>query len=117
MSRRKKIAIAVLVALVAGGAIYLPGLYRRVVGLKRIPVSEEAERRAVVEPLTKREETILRYLASSLSNTEIANELYVSVNTVKTHQRSVYRKLGVRSRAELGATMAQRKQGSAGPKP
>lgn len=50
MSRRKKIAIAVLVALVAGGAIYLPGLYRRVVGLKRIPVSEEAERRAVVEP-------------------------------------------------------------------
>lgn len=50
MSRRKKIAIAVLVALVVSGVIYLPGLYHRVVGLKRIPASEEAERRAVVEP-------------------------------------------------------------------
>ena len=50
MSRRRKIAIAVLAALVVAGAIYLPGLYRRVVGLKRIPVSEEAERHAVVEP-------------------------------------------------------------------
>jgi hypothetical protein len=50
MSRRRKIAIAILVAMVVGGAVYLPGLYRRVVGLKHIPVSEEAERRAVVEP-------------------------------------------------------------------
>jgi LuxR family maltose regulon positive regulatory protein len=63
-------------------------------------VDELAVRRAVVEPLTKREETILRYLASSLSNTEIANELYVSVNTVKTHQRSVYRKLGAEGRRD-----------------
>jgi spore germination protein GerM len=50
MSRRRKIAIVILAALVAAGAIYLPGLYRRVVGLRQIPVSEEAERRAVVEP-------------------------------------------------------------------
>jgi Sporulation and spore germination len=50
MSRRRKIAVAILVALVVAGAIYLPGLYRRVVGLRHIPVSEEAERRAVVEP-------------------------------------------------------------------
>jgi hypothetical protein len=50
MSRRRKIAVAILVALVAAGAIYLPGLYRRVVGLRHMPVSEEAERRAVVEP-------------------------------------------------------------------
>jgi LuxR family maltose regulon positive regulatory protein len=63
-------------------------------------VDELAARRAVVEPLTKREQTILRYLASSLSNTEIANELYVSVNTVKTHQRTVYRKLGAEGRRD-----------------
>ncbi|MDE3137540.1 MAG: GerMN domain-containing protein [Acidobacteriota bacterium] len=50
MSRRRKIAIATLVALVAAGVIYLPGLYQRVVGLRRMPVSEEAERRAVIEP-------------------------------------------------------------------
>jgi hypothetical protein len=50
MSRRKKIAIAVLAALVIAGVIYLPGLYRRVVGLKRMPASEAVERRAVVQP-------------------------------------------------------------------
>ena len=51
------------------------------------------ERPVVVEPLTERERTMLRYLASALSNAEIAAELHVSVNTVKTHQRAVYRKL------------------------
>ncbi len=50
MSRRKTIAILVLAALVVAGVIYLPGLYRRVVGLKRTPASEEAERREVVQP-------------------------------------------------------------------
>ncbi|MDD7942372.1 LuxR C-terminal-related transcriptional regulator [Actinomycetospora lutea] len=59
-----------------------------------------APRRALVEPLTEREATMLRYLASTLSNPEIAAELYVSVNTVKTHQRAVYRKLGAAGRRE-----------------
>jgi LuxR family maltose regulon positive regulatory protein len=57
-------------------------------------------RRALIDPLTDRERTILRYLASTLSNADIAAELYVSVNTVKTHQRSLYRKLGVANRRE-----------------
>ena len=52
------------------------------------------------EGVTERELTMLRYLASTLSNAEIAAELYVSVNTVKTHQRAVYRKLGVTGRRE-----------------
>jgi LuxR family maltose regulon positive regulatory protein len=56
--------------------------------------------RTVLEPLTVRERTVLRYLASTLSNAEIATELYVSVNTVKTHQRSVYRKLGAVGRRD-----------------
>ncbi|HEV2387951.1 MAG TPA: GerMN domain-containing protein [Candidatus Acidoferrales bacterium] len=45
-----KIAIGTLAALVIAGVIYLPGLYRRVIGLGRMPNSEEAERREVVEP-------------------------------------------------------------------
>lgn len=54
----------------------------------------------LTEPLTGRERTVLRYLASTLSNAEIAAELVVSVNTVKTHQRAVYRKFGVTNRRD-----------------
>ena len=43
---------------------------------------------------------MLRYLASTLPTAEIAAELYVSVSTVKTHQRSLYRKLGVSGRRD-----------------
>jgi LuxR family transcriptional regulator, maltose regulon positive regulatory protein len=53
---------------------------------------------AVLEPLSDRERAVLRLLPTLLSNTEIAGELFVSVNTVKTHVKSVYRKLDVRSR-------------------
>jgi LuxR family maltose regulon positive regulatory protein len=49
-------------------------------------------------PLTDRESNMLRYLASALSNSEIAHATYVSVNTVKTHQRMIYRKLAVSGR-------------------
>jgi LuxR family maltose regulon positive regulatory protein len=64
------------------------------------PTDELAARRALVDPLTERERTVLRYLASTLSTAEIASELYVSVNTVKTHQRHIYRKLVVSRRSE-----------------
>jgi LuxR family maltose regulon positive regulatory protein len=53
-----------------------------------------------VAALTDREQQILRYLSSTLSNTEIASELYLSVNTVKTHQRMIYRKLGADGRRD-----------------
>ncbi len=43
---------------------------------------------------------MLRYLACTLPNAEIAGELYVSVATVKTDQRSLCRKLGVSGRCE-----------------
>ncbi len=45
------------------------------------------------DPLTQRELTILRFLATSMSTTEIAGELCLSVNTVKTHLAAIYRKL------------------------
>ncbi|SCF44331.1 helix-turn-helix transcriptional regulator [Micromonospora mirobrigensis] len=52
------------------------------------------------EPLTERELTILRYLQSILSNVEIAAELSLSVNTVKTHVRNIYRKLSATRRRD-----------------
>ncbi len=52
----------------------------------------------LVEPLTDRELEILSYLPSRLTNTELADHFYVSVNTVKTHMAHIYRKLGVANR-------------------
>ena len=51
-------------------------------------------------PLTARELSIVRLLPSALSRRDIGRELFLSLNTVKTHGRSIYRKLGVRSRAQ-----------------
>jgi LuxR family maltose regulon positive regulatory protein len=52
----------------------------------------------LVEDLTEREFAVLRYLPSQMSQREIANELYVSLNTVKTHCKAIYRKLGTGGR-------------------
>jgi LuxR family transcriptional regulator, maltose regulon positive regulatory protein len=51
------------------------------------------------EPLTQKELEVLRLLATRLSRREIGERMYVSLNTVKTHQRAVYRKLGVDDRS------------------
>jgi LuxR family transcriptional regulator, maltose regulon positive regulatory protein len=52
------------------------------------------------EPLSQAEARVLRFLPTSLSAPEIARELYVSVNTVRTHMRHVYDKLGAHRRLE-----------------
>jgi LuxR family transcriptional regulator, maltose regulon positive regulatory protein len=59
--------------------------------------------RAGAEALTDRELAVLRRLTGDGSLREIAADLYVSHNTVKTQLRAVYRKLGVASRAEAVA--------------
>jgi LuxR family maltose regulon positive regulatory protein len=48
---------------------------------------------ALMEPLTDRELVVMAYLPTRMSNSEIAGELFVSINTVKTHLRNIYRKL------------------------
>jgi LuxR family maltose regulon positive regulatory protein len=53
---------------------------------------------SLVEPLTKRELSVLLYLPTKLSLREIASEMYVSLNTVKSHSSALYRKLGVSDR-------------------
>jgi LuxR family maltose regulon positive regulatory protein len=54
----------------------------------------------LAEPLTPREEAVLRLLMSRLSLREISQELFVSLNTVKSHTRAIYRKLSVSTRQE-----------------
>jgi LuxR family maltose regulon positive regulatory protein len=60
----------------------------------------------LLEPLSAQEQRVLRLLAAGLTNPEIARELVVSTNTVKTQVQSIYRKLNVNSRAEA-AEMAK----------
>jgi LuxR family maltose regulon positive regulatory protein len=50
--------------------------------------------------LSPRELLVLGYLPSRLTNAEIADALYVSLNTVKTHLRRIYKRLGVTSRRQ-----------------
>ena len=55
---------------------------------------------ALAEPLSEREFDVLKLLAAGLSNREIGENLYVGINTVKTHIRNIYGKLNVRSRTQ-----------------
>jgi len=72
--------------------------------LEQLAVEAEAELgsqsdgRAATGELSPAEQRVLRLLMTKLTQREIANELYVSLNTVKTHARVIYRKLGVGSR-------------------
>jgi LuxR family maltose regulon positive regulatory protein len=59
--------------------------------------------RPPIEPLRESELRVLRYLPTNLTAPEIARELSVSRNTVKTHMRNLYTKLGTHSRAEAVA--------------
>jgi LuxR family transcriptional regulator, maltose regulon positive regulatory protein len=55
---------------------------------------------ALLEPLSSSEIRVLRYLPTNLSQPEIANELHVSRNTIRTHMSHLYAKLGTHSRTE-----------------
>src|SRR5690242_10928901 len=79
------------------------------------PGSPPAGPRHLREPLSHAEVRVLRYLPTKLSAPEIADELYLSVNTVKTHMRHLYDKLGAHRRHE--AVEQARALGMLAPKP
>jgi LuxR family maltose regulon positive regulatory protein len=73
------------------------------------PLPTSSASRHLIEPLSGRELEVLRLFGTELSGPEIADELVVALSTVRTHTKSIYRKLGVNSRraavrraAELG---------------
>ena len=66
-----------------------------------------AERAAAEDPLTDRELDVLRLPPGSAEPHEIAAELHLSANTVKTHAKSVYRKLGAHSRTRRSGLHAR----------
>jgi DNA-binding NarL/FixJ family response regulator len=74
-------------------------------GLHVLPRTEPDEETEPIGPelLTPREAVVLEHLRAGRSNAEIALALAVSVETIRTHRRNIYRKLGVRTRRELAS--------------
>jgi LuxR family maltose regulon positive regulatory protein len=66
----------------------------------RAPGARAPRPQGLREPLSHAEARVLRYLPTKLSAAEIAGEMYLSVNTVKTHMRHLYDKLGTHRRHE-----------------
>jgi LuxR family maltose regulon positive regulatory protein len=80
-----------------------PALIAKIVGRlgRRTPlVPAQRPSEQLPDPLSQAEVRVLRFLPTSLSAPEIARELYVSVNTVRTHMRHLYDKLGAHRRLE-----------------
>jgi DNA-binding NarL/FixJ family response regulator len=59
----------------------------------------------VLNPLTDREQDVLRLILGGKTNKAIAAELFISENTVKTHVKNIYSKYNVSSRAEIISTL------------
>ncbi len=68
----------------------------------------ETEREALIEPLTDREMDVLRLMAQGLKYREIAAELFISLNTVRSHVKAIYGKLNVNNRTNAITTARQR---------
>jgi LuxR family maltose regulon positive regulatory protein len=78
-----------------------PGYLRRLLaafGDGAPPVVAAGPGQIPMEPLSERERDVLRLLETDLSGPEIARQLVVSLNTVRTHTKNIYAKLGVNSR-------------------
>jgi LuxR family transcriptional regulator, maltose regulon positive regulatory protein len=70
---------------------------------EQLPAAPSVPKQAailVVEPLTEREREVLQHISRMLNTAEVASEMYISTNTVKTHLRSIYRKLAAAHRGE-----------------
>jgi LuxR family maltose regulon positive regulatory protein len=65
--------------------------------------SAQADPYGLIEPLSERELEVLSLIAEGLTNREIAERLFLSLNTVKVHTRNIYGKLGVNSRTQAAA--------------
>jgi two-component system, NarL family, response regulator LiaR len=81
------------------GAVYLdPQIARRVLEHLKPPLPPETE--APLSPLSQRETDVLRLIVRGFSNPEIAAELFLSPNTIKTHIRGIMNKLAVDDRVQ-----------------
>ncbi len=85
----------------AGEALLAPNVTRRLIAHFASQSQSPTKRHTDLEELTEREREVLLLVAHGLSNAEIAEILYVSLPTVKTHVSRILAKLGARDRAQL----------------
>jgi LuxR family maltose regulon positive regulatory protein len=75
-----------------------PGYVRRLLAAVNKTEDSTPASQGLIEPLSERELDVLRLLGSDLGGPDIARELVVSLNTVRTHTKNIYAKLGVNNR-------------------
>jgi len=86
----------------SGDALIAPSVTARLLStFSELGASSRAPAAQPIAPLTEREEEVLVTVALGRTNAEIANELSISLSTVKTHLASLMNKLGARNRVEL----------------
>ena len=71
---------------------------RRILAISSTTDHDRPVKQSLVEPLSERELDVLRLLGTDLNGPEIARQLMVSLNTMRTHQKNIYAKLGVNNR-------------------
>ncbi len=96
-------AIAIMVPPASPAAAFAARVQERFVCQLPPKVGGNGSASDAAPPLTASEMAVLRLLHSHLTNQEIADALFLSVNTIKTHLRSTYHKLGVTSRRDAVA--------------
>jgi LuxR family maltose regulon positive regulatory protein len=69
--------------------------------VKAFPIDPDHQQTVLVDALSPRELEVLRLLTTSLSVNDIANELVISVNTARSHIKSIYSKMGVNRRLDV----------------
>ena len=85
----------------AGEALLAPSVTRRLIERFAAQPSSAARPSSTLTQLTERESEVLVLVAQGMSNTEIANRLYISLFTAKTHVSRILTKLNARDRAQL----------------
>jgi DNA-binding NarL/FixJ family response regulator len=83
----------------------------RAVEAGQLVIPRDLRRRIQPPELTNREKQVLSLVIMGLSNREMAQKLFLSENTVKSHLNTAFRKLGVRSRAEAARLIADPDEG------
>jgi DNA-binding NarL/FixJ family response regulator len=88
-------------AVAGGGAALQPSVARKVMdAFARLAQPTSAPNRHLVEPLSGREQAVLRLLARGLSNKEIADQLFLAEGTVKNHVSAILQKIDARDRTQ-----------------